>query len=144
VRTYALDEAAAVCGVSVKALQRRCERGTLRAVVRDGRRLVPHAELERAGLLPDAEVAALRAQLARAQRELAAQRQLVASVERSASVEREARERMEAGIHEERAQRAATERQRDELTATLEEIAAAGPIRALRLRRVLRAARAAQ
>ena len=102
------------------------------------------AELERAGLLPDAEVAGLRAHLERTQRELTAQRQLVVTVGRNASVEREARDRVEAGIHEERAQRAAAEQQRDELTATLEEIAAAGPIRALRLRRALRAARAAQ
>ncbi len=103
----------------------------------------PHQRAHLYASWPEARVA-LKEQLERAQRELAAQRQLVVTVERDASVEREVRERMEAGIHEERAQRTAAEPQRDELTATLEEITSAGPIRALRLRRALRTARAAQ
>ena len=51
-RTLTIREAAAATGLGVKALQRRIERGTLRSVLRDGRRLIPATELLRSGLLP--------------------------------------------------------------------------------------------
>jgi excisionase family DNA binding protein len=54
-RTYTVSEAAELTGLSRKALARRIERGSLRCVVRDGRRRIPLAELVRAGLVEDEE-----------------------------------------------------------------------------------------
>jgi Helix-turn-helix domain len=54
-RTYTISEAAELTGLSRKALARRVERGSLRCVVRDGRRRIPVAELVRVGLLEDDE-----------------------------------------------------------------------------------------
>jgi excisionase family DNA binding protein len=51
VRTYTITEAADLTGLSRKAIARRVERGSLRSVVRNGRRRIPRTELERAGLL---------------------------------------------------------------------------------------------
>ena len=102
-QTLTLKEAADACGVSVKALQRRAERGTLRVVVRGGVRRVPVSELERLQLLPDAETRALRAELERLERELATHRLLVERVGRQADTEAEARQRAEAAALEARA-----------------------------------------
>jgi hypothetical protein len=55
-RTYTINEAAELTGLSRKALARRIERGSLRCVVRDGRRRLPLAELVRAGLLEEESV----------------------------------------------------------------------------------------
>lgn len=52
-RTYTIAEAADLVGLSRKAVARRVERGSLRSVVRNGRRLIPRSELVRTGLLPD-------------------------------------------------------------------------------------------
>jgi excisionase family DNA binding protein len=52
-RTYTIAEAAELTGLSRKAVARRIERGSLRSLVRNGRRLVPRSELVRAGLVPD-------------------------------------------------------------------------------------------
>ena len=52
-RTYTITEAAELTGVSRKAIARRVERGSLRSVVRNGRRRIPRSELVRAGLLED-------------------------------------------------------------------------------------------
>ncbi len=52
-RTYTIAEAAEVTGLSRKAIARRVERGSLQSLVRGGRRMIPHAELMRAGLLPE-------------------------------------------------------------------------------------------
>ena len=54
-RTYTINEAAQLTGLSQKALARRIERGSLQCVVRDGRRRIPVAELVRVGLLKDEE-----------------------------------------------------------------------------------------
>ncbi|HSE81640.1 MAG TPA: helix-turn-helix domain-containing protein [Gaiellaceae bacterium] len=51
VRTYTITEAADLTGLSRKAIARRVERGSLRSVVRNGRRRIPRSELVRAGLL---------------------------------------------------------------------------------------------
>jgi excisionase family DNA binding protein len=51
-RTYTIKEAAELTGLSQKALARRVERGSLRSLVRGGRRLIPRAELVRADLVP--------------------------------------------------------------------------------------------
>ena len=50
-RTYTITEAAELTGLSRKAIARRVERGSLRSVVRNGRRRIPRSELTRAGLL---------------------------------------------------------------------------------------------
>jgi excisionase family DNA binding protein len=50
-RTYTITEAAELTGMSRKAVARRVERGSLRSVVRNGRRRIPRSELVRAGLL---------------------------------------------------------------------------------------------
>lgn len=52
-RTYTIAEAAELTGLSRKALARRVERGSLRSVVRNRRRLIPRSELVRAGLVTD-------------------------------------------------------------------------------------------
>jgi excisionase family DNA binding protein len=54
-RTYTITEAAEATGLSRKAIARRVERGSLRSVVRNGRRRIPRSELVRAGLLGDGE-----------------------------------------------------------------------------------------
>lgn len=52
-RTYTITEAAELTGVSRKAIARRVERGSLRSVVRNGRRRIPRTELVRAGLIDE-------------------------------------------------------------------------------------------
>jgi excisionase family DNA binding protein len=55
-RTYTIAEAAELTGLSRKAVTRRVERGSLRSLVRRGRRLIPRSELVRTGLIaPEAE-----------------------------------------------------------------------------------------
>ncbi len=131
--TLTLSEAAERCGVSVAALRRRADRGTLRTVKRGGVRRVPRVELERAGLSIDAPaspaelVRELAETIRRQERELAALRALPERVDAE-------RERVAAA--EQRAAEGAAEALR--LRAELDEIAAAGPIRALRLRQRLR------
>jgi DNA-binding transcriptional MerR regulator len=133
VETYTLSEAAERCGVSVAALRRRADRGTIRTVKRDGVRRVPRSELERAGLgvaapaTPAEVVRELAETIRRQERELAALRALPERVDAE-------RERVAAAEH--RAADSAAEALR--LRAELDAIAAAGPIRALRLRQRLR------
>ena len=57
-RTFTIAEAAELTGLSRKAIARRVERGSLRSVVRNGRRRIPRSELVRAGLLPEGDEAA--------------------------------------------------------------------------------------
>jgi excisionase family DNA binding protein len=52
-RTYTIGEAAELTGLSRKAIARRVERGSLQSLVRGGRRMIPRAELARAGLIPE-------------------------------------------------------------------------------------------
>jgi len=110
-RLLTIAQAAVESGLSAKAIARRIERGTLRAVHDEqGRRVVPRTELDRAGLLGSGEEG-------HPGGELVLWRDLY---------ERE---------REEREDLAARERElRDQLVA----IANAGPIRALRLRRQAR------
>ncbi len=54
-RTYTITEAADATGLSRKAIARRVERGSLRSVVRNGRRRIPRSELMRAGLLGEGD-----------------------------------------------------------------------------------------
>ena len=137
-RSYTVREAAKACGVSYQAMRTRVDRGQLQVIKRNGTRRIPERELEEAGLLggpTNPEVVHLRSENAELRQELQAMRALPARVE----AEREARERMEEAFHQERAERQAADEAARELQSQLEEIAAAGPIRALRLRRKLRA-----
>ena len=54
-RTFTIAETAELTGLSRKAIARRVERGSLRSVVRNGRRRIPRSELERAGLLAEGD-----------------------------------------------------------------------------------------
>ncbi len=126
-----LREASAETGLSVQALRRRAERGTLRVIrsPRDGLRRVPRDDLAKAGLLPGSDPKpgseiVLRGVVERLRRELDA-------AQRRAQAESEARERVELEVFEAHAHRQASD-------ARLAEIAAAGPIKAWRLRRALR------
>jgi excisionase family DNA binding protein len=56
VRTYTISEAAELTGLTRKAIARRVERGSIRSLVRNGRRRIPHSELLRTGLLAGDEV----------------------------------------------------------------------------------------
>src|SRR5215216_8190099 len=51
-RNVTIAEAADLAGLSRKAMARRVERGSIRSVLRSGRRLIPRSELARVGLLP--------------------------------------------------------------------------------------------
>jgi excisionase family DNA binding protein len=131
-----IRQAAKTCGIGYEALRRRVDRGTIRSVKgHDGVRRIPRSELERAGLWPGAPAPGADVQL---RAELAQARTQLQSALARARVEREARERAEAAAFEYRASQAVAEAQREELQRQLEEIAAAGPIRAYRLRRKLR------
>lgn len=135
-----MREAAKACGVSYQAMRTRVDRGQLEVIKRDGTRRIPEVELNKAGLLSastDSEVVQLRSENAKLRQELQTMRALPARVE----AEREARERMEEAFHQARAEKQAGDQAAEELRGQLEEIASAGPIRALRLRRRLRAGR---
>jgi len=148
VQTFSIREAAERCAVSYQAMRRRVDRGSVQALTTDGVRRIPRSELERVGLWPGAkagapqEVQRLQAELERARGELRELRLLPQRVD----AEREARERIEQAFHREHAERREAELageklsgERGELRCQLDEIASAGPIRALRLRRKLRA-----
>ncbi len=111
-RLLTVADAAAATGLSQKALRRRVDRGTLRAVHDEqGRRMLPRAELIRAELLSQD------GQPGRPGGELIVWREIA---------------------ERERARAELAEAQAVELRVTLAGIAQAGPIRALRLRRALR------
>lgn len=56
--TLSVRAAATATGLSLKAVRRRIERGTLDSVVVDGRRRISSEELRRRGLLPERRSAA--------------------------------------------------------------------------------------
>jgi len=64
-RTLTIRETAEATGLTVKAVRNRVDRGTLPAVVRDGRRRIPVTELERAGLFEAANGGAMRHEVPR-------------------------------------------------------------------------------
>lgn len=140
-QSYTVREAAAVCGISYQAMRTRVDRGQLQVIKRDGTRRITESELETAGLLgasSDPEVVRLRAENTQLRQELQSMRTLPARIE----AEHEALERMEQAFHQARAEKQAADQGAQTIRTQLEEIAAAGPIRALRLRRKLRAERA--
>ncbi len=118
-RLLTVAEAAEITGLTRKVITGRMDRGTLR-VVRDeaGTRRVPRAELLRAGLLAPSHPGKSGSESPGHPGELVIWRDL---------------------YERERVERAAAEAQAVELRVTLAELASAGPIRALRLRRALRA-----
>jgi chromosome segregation ATPase len=124
-QSYSLREAAELCGTTITAMRSRADRGSLKTVLHDGERRVPFAELERAGLLPDAELQQLRRRVVQLSEELMTSRQLVVSTERAAEAEREARERVEAALFQRQAAAAAAEAETLEARAELERSAAA-------------------
>jgi len=136
-QSYTVREAAEVCGISYQAMRTRADRGQLQVIKRDGTRRITEGELETAGLLgssSDPEIVRLRSENAQLRQELQAMRTLPARVE----AEREARDRMEQAFHQARAEKQAADQGAQAIQIQLEEIAAAGPIRALRLRRKMR------
>jgi hypothetical protein len=152
--THSLREAAELCGVSLTTMRRRADRGTIQTTLTEGERRVPLAELERAGLLPDAELKDLRRRVELLTDELTTYRQLVVSTEREAEAERQAREQLEAALFERqaaatRAEAAAAQAEQkaaaatttsDELRALEADLRAAGPIKAWKLARTRRKA----
>jgi len=114
-RLLTVAEAAEITGLTRKVITGRMDRGTLR-VVRDeaGTRRVPRAELLRAGLLAPSHPGKSGSESPGHPGELVIWRDL---------------------YERERVERAAAEAQAVELRVTLAELASAGPIRALRLRR---------
>ena len=139
---FTIREAADACGLTYEAMRARVDRGTIRAGKRreDGSRVIPESELQRTGLLPGADVATLRAEVDRLQSELKTHRLLTEKARSETGVERAARERIEEALHQARAEKQAADQAAEELQTQLKEIAAAGPIRAFRLRRKLRTA----
>ena len=105
--TFTIREAAKACETSYQSLRKRVDRGTVRTVKKDGIRLIPKSELERAGLWPGSapaaststEIDTLRRQLAAANAELDTLRPLPAQLD----AERQAREIAEDALHEQRA-----------------------------------------
>ncbi len=140
--TFTIREAAEACGLTYEALRARVDRGTIRAGKRheDAARVIPKSELQRIGLLPGDEHGDLRAELDRLRAELKVHRLLTEKAQGETAAEREARERMEEVFHQARAAQQTAEAQHAQLRAEVDELAAAGPIRAWRLRRQLRQA----
>jgi len=145
VETFTIREAAEACGLTYEAMRARVDRGTIRAGKRhgDAARVIPKRELQRVGLLPGDDHGDLHAEVQRLRAELKAHRLLTEKAQGETAAERGGRERMEQAFHRARAEKQAADQAAEELRAQIEEIAAAGPIRALRLRRKLRAERGA-
>ena len=139
-KTFTIREAAEKCGISYQAMRKRADRDTVATVMAGGVRRIPQAELERVGLWPDSATGdkALSEEIKELRSQLQSQRALAERAESAYASERETRERMEAAALEHRAEREAAEQRASSLRADLEAIAAAGPIRALRLRREMR------
>lgn len=124
-RLLTLREAADHCGVSLNALRKRSDRGQLRTVLSGGVRRVPLSELERQGLVPGADVRALRADLDRARAELAEHRQLTQRAESALQAEGQAHNLTRDALAEQRAHRLTAEQRLE----ALEENVARRPLR---------------
>jgi excisionase family DNA binding protein len=129
-KTYTTQEAAELTGTSVRALRKRIERGQLRAVQHGRYWKIPHAELERTGMIgpegtprgqetegtvgPDVVLAALereRAERERLTQELARLRPLPQQIERITE-----------DLHRERAERLAAEARASVAVSVAEEL----------------------
>ena len=109
VTTYTIREASEFCGVSMALMRRRADRGQLRTVLKDGVRHIPHSELERAGLVPDAEKHVLEREVLHLRAEITELRLLPERIEREwrgkLEAEQRARELIQQDAH--RAEQAA-------------------------------------
>lgn len=138
-RLYTLREAAELCGTTQTALRKRADRKSIQTVLgADGKRRIPHSELIRHGLLPDAELVQAQARVAELEREVLVHRQIAERAGGELEAQRQAREALELELHEHRAAAATAAAARADLEQRL---AGAGPIRAWRLSRELRKAR---
>ena len=135
--TLTIAEAAEATDLTAKAMRNRVDRGQIRAVLKDGVRRIPRSELDRAGLAaklpheaasepqtaddePAAEAAAWKEVLERLERqagELAELRVLT----RQAESLRDERDRLEAAVHEERAEKQAAKAKLQDLAETHQE-----------------------
>lgn len=127
--TLTIAEAAEATGLSKKALRNRVDRGQLRAVLREGVRRIPRSELERAGIAvrlpheaadgadtppqdeaesPSLEATAWRDVLERLERQAGELAELRV-ITRQAESLREERDRFEAAVQREHAERQAAE-----------------------------------
>jgi excisionase family DNA binding protein len=123
VKAYTTQEAAKLTGSSVRALRKRIERGQLRAVQHGRYWRIPHAELERLGLMGPEETA--RGQttegtngndpiLAALERERAERRRIAQEVARLRPLTAHV-ERITEDLHRERAERQTAEAKLQEL-----------------------------
>lgn len=162
--TLTITEAAEATGVSKKALRNRVDRGQIRAVLRDGMRRIPRSELERVGLVvqfpgeakdeaaerresggsQSSEAGAWKEALERLERQAAELAEL-RMITRQAESLREERDRLEATVHQERAERQAAEARLLELeqahegvTRNLDQLKSASFLARRRLLRELR------
>jgi hypothetical protein len=133
-RLLTVAEAAAVTGLTRKVITGRMDRGTLRVVKDDsGTRRVPRAELQRAGLLDQSHPAE---SVTESRGELVIWRDLY---ERERQEHEDTRDQLTDRADEERRRGDQAEAAAAELREQLAAITNAGPIRAMRLRRALRA-----
>lgn len=140
--TLTITEAAEATGLSKKALRNRVDRGQIRAVLREGVRRIPRSELEHAGLavkLPHeagSEAGALRNGAESHPTEAAAWKEALERLERQAAelaelrlITRQAESlreecgRLEATVHQERAERRTAEARLQELEQAHESVA---------------------
>lgn len=147
VETFTIREAAKRCKVTYQSMRKRVDRGTIQTVKKEGVRLVPRSELERAGLWPGSTTsdAELHKENERLRQELEQHRVLTEQAQSTAEAERTARTAAEAEMSKAKTERLAAEqlaeakqKKADAFQADLEEISKAGPIKALRLRRQIR------
>jgi hypothetical protein len=145
--TFTIRAAAERCGVTYQSMRKRVDRRSIETVKRDGVRLIPRSELERAGIWPGVETGApehvqeLQAEIDRLTGELRALRALPEQV----AVERQARELVENALHEERAGRASTQQRLEAIekthaaaAITIERLTQGGPVERWRARRAVR------
>jgi excisionase family DNA binding protein len=127
VKTYTTQEAAELTGSSVRALRKRIERGQVRAVQHGRYWRIPHAELERLGLIgPEGTERGQgtegdSAVLAALERERAERRQLAQEVARLRPLTAHV-ERMTEDLHRERAERLAAEARAAQAASAAEEL----------------------
>lgn len=128
IETFTIRDAAKRCGVTYQAMRKRVDRESVRTVKRDGVRLIPRGELERAGLWPGSTASdhELRAENERLRCELETHRTLTERAQGAGAAERQARELAEQAAIKERAEREAAEQQAVELRDRQHRLAQAG------------------
>jgi hypothetical protein len=142
-----IREAAELCGVTYEAMRARVDRGSVRVSKRraDGARVIPKSELERHGLLPGADVAALVNEVNELREAIKTQRLLTERAASAAAAEQQARELIEQAMHQERTEKQSLalqltelEQQQSTTSVQLERLSRAGFLERRRLLRELR------